>query len=705
MEGTLDQTRVLEVGMLALGRLGWIGLVWRAVFTGLWASILMVVGALLFNSGAGAAESAAGLRLFGSDGEALGYAPQLSTDVSIKVTGMLARVRVQQRFSNPGDDWVEGIYVFPLPENGAVDRLRMLYDERLIEGEVQEKQQARKTYERARAKGQGASLLDQQRANIFTTSVANIPPHETVQVEIEYQQPLRWLAGEFSLRFPMVVGPRYIPGTPLVTESGSFARLGWSSDTDQVPDASRITPPVVVGAGEDFNPVVIEASLNIGLKLADISSPYHPIEVTEQGKGCYRVMLADGSVRAERDFVLRWRPALTDQPEAALFSEEWQGEHYGLLMLMPPQPRSVPEPVARELVLVVDTSGSMHGDSIRQARAALLNALGQLRPADRFNIIQFNSGLDVLFDQAMPAGPEYLAQARRYVLGLQADGGTEMMPAMRAALIEPHPSGLLRQVVFVTDGAVGNEQALFETVARHIGDSRLFTVGIGSAPNALFMTRAAKFGRGTFTYIGSNDEVERKIGELFLRLGSPVLTHVHLRWQAEEGEAPVVQASETAPDLYAGEPLVLAVRSGSRLRDVAIEGRLGGRRWQHTADLHGGGDGDGVHALWARRMIGDWMARLVTGEDPENVRSGVLGLALGHHLVSRYTSLVAVDRTPARPENSGFRSAAVPVRLPVGWSASKVFGRLPGTATSAPLFVLIGLSCLLLAWITRRRRA
>lgn len=695
--------------MLPFDRLGWLGLLWRAAFTGLWTSILMVVITLLFNSGARAAEtpagSAAGLRLYGLSGEELGYAPQLRTDVSIKVTGMIARVRVQQRFSNPGDAWVEGIYVFPLPENGAVDRLRMLYNERLIEGEIQEKQQARKTYERARAKGQGASLLDQQRANIFTTSVANIPPHETVQVEIEYQQPLQWLAGEFSLRFPMVVGPRYIPGTPLVTESGDFAGQGWSRDTDQVPDASRITPPVVEGADDDFNPVAIEAVLNTGLRLADISSPYHQIEVTEQTEGRYRVVLADGTVPAERDFVLSWRVALADRPSAALFSQEWKDEHYGLLMLMPPQPESAPEPVARELVLVVDTSGSMHGDSIRQARAALLSALQQLRPGDRFNIIQFNSGLHALFDHAVPADHGHLSQARRYVLGLRANGGTEMLPAMRAALIDAQPSGLLRQVVFVTDGAVGNEQALFETVARHVGASRLFTVGIGSAPNALFMTRAAKFGRGTFTYIGSTDEVEQKIGSLFRQLGSPVLTDVRVHWQTVEGGDRVVQTPGTVPDLYAGEPLVLAVRAGSGLGQVHIEGQLGGRPWRHTASLRGGADGDGVHALWARRMIEDWMARLVIGEDRDAVRSGVLALALEHHLVSRYTSLVAVDRTPSRPENSMLKSAAVPTRLPAGWSGPKVFGRLPGTATPAPLFMLAGLFGLLLAWVTRRRQA
>ena len=691
--------------MLPFDRFGWLGLLWRAAFTGLWGSLLMAAVALLFAPGAMASVPESGLKLYGISGEELGYAPRLRTDVSIKVTGMLARVRVQQRFANPGDNWVEGVYVFPLPENAAVDRLRMLYDERLIQGEVQEKQQARKTYERARASGKGASLLDQQRANIFTTAVANIPPQETVQVEIEYQQRLHWLDGEFSLRFPMVVGPRYIPGTPLLTEGGAFAGAGWSQNTDQVPDASSITPPVVEGADDDFNPVAIVAELNTGLKLVDIASPYHAIEVVEQEQGRYRVVLADGVVPAERDFVLRWRPALEDQPSAALFTEAWKDEHYSLLMLMPPKTGLLPEPVGRELVLVVDTSGSMHGDSIKQARAALLSALRQLRPGDRFNVIQFNSTLHALFEQAAPADRQHLQQAQRYVRSLRADGGTEMLPAMRMALEDPQPSGLLRQVVFLTDGAVGNEQALFEAVTRNIGDSRLFTVGIGSAPNALFMTRAAKFGRGTFTYIGNSAEVEHKVGELFGQLSSPVLTGLRLRWQTVDGADEVVQTPETVPDLYAGEPLVLAVKSVSGLEGVEIEGRLGDRPWRHSASLRGGARGEGVHALWARRMIEDWMARQVTGEAPDSVRNGVLSLALGHHLVSRYTSLVAVDRTPSRPQTSALRSAAVPARLPTGWSGTKVFGHLPGTATPAPLFMLIGCSGLLLAWLTGRKRA
>ncbi len=686
-------------------RYGWLGLLWQAVSLGLSSSILMALLTLLLAPQAQAAETSPGLGLYDSRGELAGYAPRLGTEVSITVTGMLARVTVRQRFSNPGENWLEGIYVFPLPEDAAVDRLRMSYDGRLVEGEIQEKQKALRTYERARASGQGASLLNQQRANIFTTSVANIPPNATVQIEIEYQQRLQWRAGEFSLRFPLVVGPRYIPGTPLPGERDVFSARGWARDTDQVPDASQITPPVVLRTEEGFNVVSIEADLNAGLNLAGITSPYHPIDVRESAPGRYRVVLAEGNVPADRDFVLRWRPLLTDQPTAALFSEVWKGKHYGLLMVMPPQPQSLPEPVARELVLVVDTSGSMHGDSIAQAREALLSALQQLKPGDRFNIIQFNSGLDALFERAMLAQPGYLERARRYISGLQAEGGTEMLPAMRLALDDSHPSGLLRQVVFLTDGAVGNEHALFEAVARGVGDSRLFTVGIGSAPNALFMQRAAEFGRGTFTYIGSTREVQQKVASLFRQISAPVLTDVRLNWQMAAGAGPVVQAPQAIPDLYAGEPLVVAIEAGAAPQAVRIEGRFGGRPWQQGLGLQGGAAGDGVHALWARRMIEDWMARRVTGEDQDRVRDAVLALALEHRLVSRYTSLVAVDRAPARPSSSGLRSAQVPTHLPAGWSASAVFGQLPGTATPAPLFMLLGLALLALALISARRWA
>ena len=657
-------------------------------------------------AGAHAEQDAYGLRLYGADRTEVEQAPQLGTAVSMTVSGMVSRVRVVQRFRNAGARWVEGVYVFPLPEDAAVDRLQMRYAGRVIEGEIQERAQARRTYQQARQSGRGAGLLDQQRSNVFTTSVANIPPGETVEIAIEYQQAVRWSEGEFSLRFPTVVAPRYIPGEAIDRERPERA-TGWSPDTDQVADASLITPPVVDNAPSGFNGLTLRVELDAGLALRGIDSPYHPIVVEQPAPRHYRVRLADGVVPAERDFVLRWRPVLGEQPSAALFTETWEGHEYALLMLLPPRADVPPVEVARELVLVVDTSGSMHGESIAQARAALRSALRRLRPGDRFNIIQFNDRVDALFADAVPADPAHLARGLDYARSLQADGGTEMLPAMRRALRDPSPSGLLRQVVFITDGAVGNEQALFGAVSADLGASRLFTVGIGSAPNALFMRKAAAFGRGTFTYIGSTREVERQVDTLFRQLAAPVLTDVGLRWADPQLAAEPVQTPDPLPDLYAGEPLVVALRATTLPRRVEVAGRLGAQPWRHTVVLPAAAeraDSSGVHALWARRLIDDWLARGVLGEAPEQVRAAVLQLALDHRLVSRYTSLVAVDRTPSRPATTDLASAALPVRLPAGWSAEAVFGQMPGTATPAPLALLLGTLALLFARLLAGRR-
>ena len=688
--------------MLRAESRAWLGLLGRALWGGLSVSLLLAALVMLVGPAEAAGEQA-GLRIYATDGAGLGNAPSLDTRIAIGISGVIARVRVEQRFYNPHKDWVEGVYVFPLPQNAAVDRLRMRYGGRLIEGEIQERQQARQNYERARDAGQGAGLLEQQRANVFTTAVANIPPGEAVAIEIEYQHDLAWQDGGFSLRLPLVVAPRYIPGAPMPGALHGFSAHGWAGDTDQVPDASQITPPVAVSANDSLNPVTITVDLNAGLDLAEVVSASHRIDVVRQSHGHYRIGLARGKVPAERDFVLSWRPLLGQQPSAALFTEVWEGRHYGLLMLMPPQATALPQRVGRELVLVVDTSGSMHGDSIEQARAALLRALQQLGPGDRFNVIQFNTDVHALFDRARPADQVHLQQAKRYVTGLRADGGTEMLPAMRLALRDPSPSGLLRQVVFLTDGAVGNEQALFEAVAQEIGASRLFTVGIGSAPNALFMTRAAQAGRGTFTYIDSGAQVQGTIDRLFRQLSAPVLTDLRLHWRRGEGDAAVQQAPVQVADLYAGEPLIVAVAADGAPTQVDVAGRFGTVDWQQSVTLSGGAALGGIHALWARRMIDDWLARHASGEDGEVVRQSVLQLALEHRLVSRYTSLVAIEHTPVRPADAPLKSGALPVRLPAGWSASAVFGRLPGTATPAPLFLMLGLACLALAWVLRRR--
>ena len=441
------------------------------------------------------------------ESQALVPAPLLGTDVHMVVTGIVGRARVRQEFTNPGSAWTEGIYVFPLPEDAAVDHLRMRIGERVIEGVIKERAAAKAQYEGAKRAGQRASLVEQERPNIFTTSVANVPPGAAITVEIEYQHAIRYDSGQFRLRFPMVVGPRYIPGTPAPPSSGGE---GWAPDTDQVPDALRITPPVAHPSRGPLNPVSLVIELDPGAPPARLESSYHEIQTTPLAGGRYRIELARGTVPADRDFELMWQPHAEAAPLANLFTERKGGETFAILMVTPPAPDALDVArLPREVIFVIDNSGSMHGASIDQAKAALKMALGRLRPTDSFNVIRFNHTTDALFSDARAATPQNLALADRYVSRLHADGGTEMLPALQLALDGHEHPGRLRQVIFLTDGSVGNEAQLFAAIHERLGDNRLFTIGIGSAPNSHFMREAARLGRGTSTYIGSVTEARQ----------------------------------------------------------------------------------------------------------------------------------------------------------------------------------------------------
>jgi len=627
----------------------------------------------------------------------------LDTDVHIQITGMTARVTVKQNFHNDSADWKEGIYVFPLPENAAVDQLRMHIGERIIEGQIKEKQQARKEYQQAKASGKRASLVEQERPNIFTTSVANIGPDENIIIEITYQQTIRYTDEAFSLRFPMVVAPRYIPGKTIIT---GFEGTGWSMNTDQVPDASRITPPVLNAKHDlehrSINPVKIKIDLDAGFLLSHIDSPYHNIDVGIPDKTRYSIQLHNDQVPANRDFVLVWQAEAENAPKAALFTEEKDSDIYSLIMLMPPANETA-SVLHREVIFVIDTSGSMSGPSIVQAKQALNLALNRLKPGDRFNVIQFNSYTDKLFHFPQPLSHHSLRQANQYVSNLEAQGGTEMAPALRAALLKQgnntHENNYdgknydVRQVIFLTDGSIGNEDELFNIIQSQLGDSRLFTIGIGSAPNSHFMDRAAKFGRGTHTYIGKVSEIQTKMETLFSKLESPVLTNIHIQWP----ENCIVESwPQNIPDLYLGEPLLISTKSDSLPESLTITGKIAGEAWSASLNLNGGQKDSGIPVIWARKKIAALMDQMsqnqnTEGNEVEELRNTIVETALKHHLVSKYTSLIAVDVTPARSNEVLLKSHAMLVNLPAGWDNTKVFGQLPTTATNASVAFLSGL--------------
>ena len=327
-------------------------------------------------------------------------ATRMNTDIQAQVSGLVARVTVSQSFRNDGQEWVEGIYVFPLPDTAAIDGFRMRIGERVIEGEIREKEQAKKEYEQALSAGKKTSLVEQQRANLFTTSVANIGPGESITVEIEYLETVRYDEGNFSLRFPLTLTPRYIPGAPLAGRK----RSGWSPDTATVTDASLITPPVVTRSRD--HKISFAATINAGVPLEYIASRYHPIDVSD-ASGLYEIKLADASTPMDHDLDLTWRPVADRAPRATVFTETREGELHLLIMLLPPNDMSAPVAnILRELIFVIDTSGSMHGTSLSQAVRALTLALDGLHPADRFNLIQFNSVTSNLFRSSVDATTE-----------------------------------------------------------------------------------------------------------------------------------------------------------------------------------------------------------------------------------------------------------------------------------------------------------
>ena len=628
-------------------------------------------------------------------------APTLKTDVHMRITGMIARVKVEQHFKNPTNDWMEGVYVFPLPEESAVDHLDMKIGERVIEGQIKEKEQAKKVYEAAKQEGKKATLLEQERANIFTTNVANIGPLEEITVVIEYQETLRYDQGQFRVRFPMVVAPRYIPGSPLASD---FVGTGFSRDTDKVPDASQITPPVLHPSKGPINPVRIKIDLDAGFQLAQLENPYQKTDMKQDGHR-YSISLAAGETLANRDFELVWKPEVGDKPQAAVFTETKKDKTYALVMVMPPSAASEAKttPMPREVIFVIDTSGSMEGMSMEQARESLALALGRLMPQDRFNVIQFNSYTSKLYPDAVPVNGRTLREAQDYARNLRANGGTEIAGALDAALIGSDNPNVIRQVVFMTDGSVGNEEALFGIIRKKLGDSRLFTIGIGSAPNSLFMTKAAEFGHGTFTYIGKVEEVNEKMSGLFRKLENPVLTNISVRLPGViDGE----MWPRQLPDLYAGEPVMLSAMLNDTGADMTVSGTSGAVKWSTKLALASNKTESGVGVLWARKKISSLMDAAHT--NPDEAKNAIITTALDHHLVSKYTSLVAIDVTPSRSSGATLNTGAVATNLPEGWNHEAVFGQLPKTATPADLNMPIGLALLVAAsgvWFQSKRRA
>ncbi|WP_350433109.1 marine proteobacterial sortase target protein [Shewanella sp. H8] len=646
----------------------------------------------------------------------------LDTQVSMDVSGLLNRVTVKQVFINDSDQWVNGRYLFPLPETAAVDSMKLRIGDKVIAGQIQPKKQALQTFETAKKQGKQASLLQQQRRNLFTSDVANLGPHEQLVVEISYQQKVEYRDGLFSLRFPLAITPRYNPQAERTTEQ---PQLAMPSSANTATTVKHVRP--------ELN-VKMQVNIDAGFELTSLNSLYHPIKQSNVGNH-YSVNFASKQI-ADRDFVLQWQANVGAVPQAATFYQTGKthvkdnsiereqtaqrqpnpvdNNMYSLLMLMPPSVEvSEQHLIARELILVIDTSGSMSGQSITQAKQALQFALAGLRDIDSFNIIEFNSDVTLLSATPLPANSRNIGKANRFIQSLEADGGTEMRSALQTALVysvqqdsdqTDTRSDMLRQVIFMTDGAVGNEHELYQLINDQLGASRLFTVGIGSAPNSDFMRRAATMGRGTFTYIGNESEVQQKIEQLLNKIEQPVLTNIGLYYL--DGSVPDYWPT-TISDLYQNEPLWVSIKSASHQQQpIIVSGNINGQYWQQQLDFEENQAAKGIDLLWANAQITS-LELYKDNASRDRVNKQVEALGLLYHLVTSQTSLVAVDVTPVNPLIDNPIDVQLQPHMPHGLNAAQSSQVLPQTGTASRLWLLIGFSLLglgLLHYLWLRQR-
>ncbi len=601
----------------------------------------------------------------------------MDTRIQVDITGLLARVEITQQFTNGSNLWAEGVYRFPLPQGAAVDRMRIKVGDRLLEGEIQERETARRTFQKARDAGQTATIVEQQRRNQFETRLANIGPGEAIEITISYLQTVSYSDLSFHLRLPMTFTPRWEPEV---------------QDANNIHISSQAKPQLVAASDSNGHSLKLQANLVSAVEFTVIESHYHDVDIRQVDNG-YRIELLNADEITDRDFELSWTPALQSQPRASLTTYNDGESVYAQLMLTPPMAESI-RPLSREVILIIDTSGSMEGASIIQAKAALYHALKSLGPGDYFNLLEFNSVTNPLFDQSVAVSQTSIYVARNFINSLDANGGTDMAPALKMALNMPEIPRLMRQLVFITDGAVGNETSLLQEVARDLGDSRMFTVAIGHAPNSWFMRKTAEIGRGSYVHIGKPEEVEEQMSALWGRIQLPALTDICVDWGESAEYYP-----EIIPDLYAGEPLWLLARLPSEPTLIGLCGNLNGQDWDLLVNgwdaTANGAEGDNLAKLWARKKIEALEDSMMFGADPELTQLEITGLALEYGLLTRHTSLVAVDRTPRRANNESLAYSDIPGLLPAG--SSTKLASFPPTATGWVTQLLLSLFVLLIA--------
>lgn len=635
---------------------------------------VLVALALLLTTAAMAGEGAGQgtLQVKDKQGKVANECPLKHTSVKASIAGSITRVTVIQEFENPFKTPIEAVYVFPLPQNAAVDAMTMHIGNRVIKGVIKRRDEARKIYDDARKAGRVAALLDQERPNVFTQSVANVMPGASITVEISYVDTLTYVDGQYEFVFPMVVGPRYIPGRP-TGQTGP----GWAPDTTNVPDASRITPPVAKPGTRAGHDIDLTVSLDAGVPVKNIRSVLHRVAV--HGSGSQRTVTLDQTDRIpNKDFILQYETSGTAIEDGVLTHAQSSGNGYFTLILQPPRRPQVSQITPKEMVFVIDSSGSQMGWPIEKAKETMKYCIENMNPGDTFQLLSFANDVTPCFNRPVPNSRDARERAQQWLATRLGSGGTEMMKAIDYALgAEPDPQRM-RVVVFMTDGYVGNDMAILGAIKSKLGKARLFPFGVGNSVNRYLLEGMARMGKGEVEWVTLNRHGDEVAEAFQQRIGSPLLLDVAIDW----GGAPVLDVyPRTFPDLFSGKPLVIKGRYTAPFKGgITIRGRSANKPYARTVTVDFpvvNPANDVLGVLWARTRIEDLMNHDLTGiqqgTPQKDVEGAVTSLGLEFKLMTQFTSFVAVEERVVNT-NGKVETIAVPVEMPEGVSHEGVFG-------------------------------
>lgn len=700
----------------------------------------------------------------------------IDIEANIEINGLVAYAEIKQTFINPHAIALEGKYQFPLPENSAVKHLMIKVGDTEIIGEIMEKKAAKAVYQQAKRQGKKASLVEQHRPNLFTNKIANIPAQSTVVVTLKFIMPVTFSHGDFNLRLPLAMTQRYQPNavnqpennqatnsekidresprTPNSFEHNPSALYSQSPQRIQQADQafkqqlkhqlnhqlkhpfmhmaknsgvqSNSNLPEPFSMADNSSAYVgnravaksqssINIALNSGIPISTIASNSHVIKTRalNSEQNAYLITLNKTQVVSDKSFDLRWKLLASDKPQVSSFSQEVAGEHYTLLTFFPPESAKA-EVIARDIIFIVDTSGSMQGGSMAQAKASLQLAILQLNAKDSFNIIAFDNETELLFSNTKMASKQHISDAQHFIERLSADGGTQMYQPLSNALMmkkaAKQSAKALRQIVFITDGAVANEFELMQLLNHSQdslkgtvhGDFRLYTVGIGAAPNGYFMKKAAQFGRGSYVFIQNQNEVQQKMTHFMTKISQPAISNINLVLDSQVHQLVEVYPKKI-PDLYFGEPLQVALKSDFPITSVQLTGETASADWYQQLIVNDGttltgSSSKGISSLWARRKIESLVDSLVVGANRELVKSEVIATSLTHQIISPYTSFIAVEK---QVDFSSLKGKDALKNNKAIQAHESLMVAMPQTALGWQLQFLVGIALLLFANLSR----